>query len=264
MAEMMIQNIQINYNDQGETSQPVLLLIHGLGCSLKYWTCVFEAEALKQYRILAIDLPGFGLSAKPDTYDYRLASQAAVVYALLQALKIQRVTVIGHSMGGTVAILLAQAHPEIVERLIVIEPNLRANDAHLSREIVRHSEVDFITHYNAFKQTAITTVHNWFVNPDRSDVEEYTQELLKTTPITMYRSARSLIDVTADDAFLDHFQQLPLPKYFLIGEESARIKGIPESFQTSSVHTVIVPGVGHMMMVDNPQLFNQTLAMVLQ
>lgn len=263
MAAQLIHNMIIHYTDRGAAEQPVVVLIHGLGCSLKYWECVLHAEELRPYRILAIDLPGFGLSAKPDSYTYTLASQAEIVHALLLSLNIPRVTLIGHSMGGSIAILFALAYPDLVDRLIVIEPNLKASDAHLSREIVRRSETEFIAHYEAFKQIAVKTVQHWFVNGDRSDVEEYLQELLKTTPISMYRSAHSLIEVTAEEMFLKQFKQLPLPKYFLIGEESIRLRGVPESFQGSNVQMIIVPGVGHMMMVDNPDVFNQTLAAVL-
>ena len=70
----------------------------------------------------------------------------------------------------------------------------------------------------------------------------------------------SLMTVTADDNFVIQFQNLVMPKHFLIGEETLKIRTIPESFHDSSVQTVIVPSVGHMMMVDNPLLFNQTLA----
>lgn len=258
-----IRNIEVNYHVYGNPSQPVLVLIHGLGCSLKYWRCVFAAQELSRYRIVALDLPGFGMSAKPDTFDYDLHSQAEMTYALLHTLNIPRFTLIGHSMGGAIAILLARKYPDSVERLVVIEPNLKASDAHLSREIIRHSEAEFVGQYEDFKHMAVETVQSWFVNSHHADIEEYLRELLKTTPISMYRSARSLMTVTADETFIQQFQTLPMPKDFLMGEETLKIRSVPESFTHSDVHTVIVPGVGHMMMVDNPALFNQTLASIL-
>ena len=79
----------------------------------------------------------------------------------------------------------------------------------------------------------------------------------------MYRSALSLIAVTADDTLLKQFQQLALPKYFLIGGATVKKRKLSLNFQNGSVRTIIVPGVGHMMMVDNPRLFTKTLAAIL-
>ncbi len=263
MCTITINNIRVNYRDQGKSSEPVLLLIHGLGCSLRYWTCVFEASELSGYRIIALDLPGFGRSEKPDNYDYRLFSQADIVLAFLEALHIQDCSLIGHSMGGAIAILIAIKHAHHVKQLLVIEPNLKACDAHLSREIVQYPESTFITHYDEFRSSAIATVKSWFVNFQQTDLDVYIDELLRTTPISMYRSALSLITSTSDDTLLNQFQQLTLPKHFLIGEESLKTHSIPEGVEASDVHITIVPGVGHMMMIDNPSLFNKTLATVL-
>ncbi len=263
MPIQRLHDIDVNYSDQGDPSQPVLVLIHGLGCSLQYWGCVFDAPELSHYRIVALDLPGFGLSGKPDTFDYNMHSQADMTYALMQALGIRRCTVIGHSMGGAVAILLAHKYSDSLERLVVVEPNLKASDAQLSREIIRQPEAEFVGQYDDFTRIAVKTVQNWFVNSHRADLEEYIRELLQTTPISMYRSALSLIRVTADESFIQKFQDLPFPKDFIIGAETLKIHNIPESFANSDVNTVIVPGVGHMMMVDNPVLFNQTLASIL-
>jgi pimeloyl-ACP methyl ester carboxylesterase len=256
--------MRLYYKEQGDVHQPALLLIHGLGCSLKYWGCVFSAEEMADYRIIALDLPGFGESEKPETYDYSLFSQTDMVCAFIRSLHLQKFSLIGHSMGGSIAILLAHKYPELVEQLLVIEPNLKASDAHLSRTIIRSSESTFVSQYEEFKRTAIATVQDWFVNSHRADIEEYISELLKTTPISMYRSARSLMSVTADDTLLMQFQRLTLHKYFLIGGETLKIQSIPKSFQNGNIHTVIVPGVGHMMMIDNPPLFNKTLASILQ
>jgi pimeloyl-ACP methyl ester carboxylesterase len=264
MPDITIHNIRVHYRDRGESDQPVLVFIHGLGCSLKYWSYVFDSPDLAHYRILAIDLPGFGMSEKPETYNYSLLSQADLVSAFLQALHIQHCTLIGHSMGGSIAILLAHTHPHLVARLLVIEPNLRASDAHLSQEIIQVSEATFVRQYDEFRWTAVTTVQDWFVNSHRADIDGYSSELLKTTPISMYRSALSLIAVTADDTLLKQFQQLALPKYFLIGGETVKKRKLSVNFQNGSVRTIIVPGVGHMMMVDNPLLFTQTLASILE
>lgn len=258
-----IHNIRLHYHEQGDPQQPVLLLIHGLGCSLRYWSCVFDTQTFSAYRIIALDLPGFGLSEKPESYDYSLPSQADIVFEFMQSLHAREYSIVGHSMGGTVAILLAQKHAAAVRHLVVIEPNLKASDAHLSQEIIKHSESDFVKEYHTFHSTTIAKVREWFVNFQQAGIQQYIGDLSNTTPVSMYRSAYSLIAVTSDDTILTQFQRLMLPKHFLIGQETMKKRDIPKEVLSSDVHTVIVPGVGHMMMVDDPSLFIQTLAAIL-
>ena len=264
MPHIVIDNIKIHYRNRGSDKQPVLLLIHGLGCSLNYWDCVFGAPEFSHYRILAVDLPGFGLSEKPEDYDYSLSSQGRLVFELLQALQIQTFDLVGHSMGGAIAILMALQHPKRIRKIVTIEPNLLASNAKLSRQIVKYSEAAFIESYEAFRLSAIDTVKHWFVNVRRQDLDDYIAEILKTTAISMYRSASSLLDETAEPGLTGSFCRMNIPRHFVIGEETIKIKAVPDEFRDSGVNTVIVPGVGHMMMVDNPALFTRTLAQTLQ
>ncbi len=98
----------------GET----LLLVHGMAGSSGTWRYVLPALA-GRYRVLAPDLPGHGASAKPPG-DYSLGAYAATLRDLLAALDIERVTVVGQSLGGGVALQLAYQYPELCERLVLI------------------------------------------------------------------------------------------------------------------------------------------------
>jgi len=265
MPSIDVNHLKINYLEREAAGCPTIVMVHGLGCSLKYWKCLFDAPEFSDYRLIAFDLPGFGESEKPETYDYRFDSQAAIVLDLLDALHAQDVILLGHSMGGAIAILMALKRPEAFRQLIVIEPNLRAGDAQLSRRIVEYaSEADFIEQYEEFRALAIATVTDWFVNFQQTDLDEYINELLKATPISMYRSAHSLISVTTGVQFIQEFQRLLLTKHFLIGEETLKQRPALRNLVGEQVETVIVPGVGHMMMVDDPAVFTTTLASILQ
>ena len=264
MPTILVKNMHVHYREQGDRRNPALLLVHGLGCSLKYWNCLFDAEEFLAYRMIALDLPGFGLSEKTEQYDYHLSSQADLIAEFVQALNIREFRLVGHSMGGAIAILLAQQLPHLVRQLLVIEPNLHASEAQLSRKIVEYTETAFIQQYQQFRDVAIATVKSWFVNFQQADLDEYIDDLLKTTAISMYRSAASLIETTQDNALIQQFRALTLPKHFFIGEETNKIRPVPEALQDSDIHVVVVPGVGHMMMVDNPVLFTKILALTLQ
>lgn len=85
---------------------PAIALLHGLGASSYMWRRLMPKLALN-HRVIAIDLRGFGLSDKPIDFRYRIEDHAALVEALLHELGVTRVTLVGHSFGGAVALILA-------------------------------------------------------------------------------------------------------------------------------------------------------------
>lgn len=99
-------------------SGPALLLLHGLGCDHTTWSPVIDALA-KRYTVIAPDLLGHGRSAKPRG-DYTLGGYANGMRDLLTILGIDRVTVVGHSFGGGVAMQFAYQFPERTERLMLV------------------------------------------------------------------------------------------------------------------------------------------------
>ena len=103
---------------EADPDRPTLLLIHGLAGNSLTWRGVMPGLA-EEYSVLAPDLLGHGESAKPMG-DYSLGAFANGLRDLLAKLGINTVTVIGHSLGGGVAMQLAYQHPELVDRLVLI------------------------------------------------------------------------------------------------------------------------------------------------
>jgi pimeloyl-ACP methyl ester carboxylesterase len=97
---------------------PVLLLIHGMGGSYENWREVMEPLA-RRHRVIAPDLPGHGTSA-PGAGDYSLGALATGLRDLLLALGHDRATLVGHSLGGGIAMQLAYQFPELAERLVLV------------------------------------------------------------------------------------------------------------------------------------------------
>jgi len=106
----------VNYAVAGKG--PVLLLIHGMGGTLENWEEVIEPLA-KKHTVIAPDLPGHGTSG-PSGGDYSLGALAAILRDLLVALGHQRATLVGHSLGGGIAMQFAYQFPEMVERLVLV------------------------------------------------------------------------------------------------------------------------------------------------
>jgi pimeloyl-ACP methyl ester carboxylesterase len=106
----------VSYVEAG--SGPVLLLIHGMAGTYENWQAVIEPLA-ERHTVLAPDLPGHGSSA-PGGGDYSLGALAAGLRDLLVALGHDRATLVGHSLGGGVAMQFAYQFPEITERLVLV------------------------------------------------------------------------------------------------------------------------------------------------
>jgi len=106
----------IAYVEAGEG--PVLLLIHGIAGNFENWREVIEPLA-RHHTVIAPDLPGHGASG-PGGGDYSLGALASGLRDLLVTLGHERVTLVGHSLGGGIAMQLAYQFPEIVERLVLV------------------------------------------------------------------------------------------------------------------------------------------------
>jgi pimeloyl-ACP methyl ester carboxylesterase len=99
---------------------PALLLLHGLGCDHTTWFPAMT-ELARHYTVIAPDLLGHGVSAKPRA-DYSLGGYANGMRDLLTVLNIDKVTVVGHSFGGGIAMQFAYQFPERTERMVLVAP----------------------------------------------------------------------------------------------------------------------------------------------
>lgn len=106
----------VTYAEAGDG--PVLLLIHGMGGTFENWQEVVEPLS-RHHRVIAPDLPGHGASG-PGGGDYSIGAFAAGLRDLLLALGHKRATVVGHSLGGGIAMQFSYQFPEMVERLVLV------------------------------------------------------------------------------------------------------------------------------------------------
>ena len=113
---MIVHGRTLNYVEAG--SGPVLLLIHGMAGNAENWRAVVEPLA-RAHTVIAPDLPGHGES-EPGGGDYSLGSLATGLRDLLVALGHDRATLVGHSLGGGIAMQFTYQFPELVERLVLV------------------------------------------------------------------------------------------------------------------------------------------------
>ncbi|MGN9844678.1 alpha/beta fold hydrolase [Nonomuraea sp. H19] len=117
----MIRDVQVNgirlvYREEGDPAAPPLLLIHGRTADHNDWNGITQHFAAR-YHVFVPDLRGHGASDHPG--EYPLPAMAEDIAALLDHLGVERTRLVGHSLGGIVAYLVAMNHPDRVERLVL-------------------------------------------------------------------------------------------------------------------------------------------------
>lgn len=118
------QQLRMAYMDERPASWNgrTVLLLHGKNFSGAYWESTMRALMTRGYRVIVPDQVGFGKSTKPAAYQFSFAQLAANTRALLGSLSVERVIVVGHSMGGMLAVRFALQHPEQAQKLVLVNP----------------------------------------------------------------------------------------------------------------------------------------------
>jgi pimeloyl-ACP methyl ester carboxylesterase len=122
-----IEGAPLHYIDQG--SGPAIVMIHGLGSQMRNFTYALLAKMGGNFRIILLDRPGSGYSKRAAGTSARLPAQAQTIAKLIIALGLERPLIMGHSLGGAVALALALNHPDQVGGLALIAPLTHPQDA---------------------------------------------------------------------------------------------------------------------------------------
>ena len=114
--------LKIRYNEFGQKNDKHLLFIHGLGSSADRWLDIPNTLSEK-FHIIALDLPGFGESDKPKTMDYTIDNFRDIIIDFIKKTSINngKTSIVGHSLGGYIAVEVAMEKQDLVENLILID-----------------------------------------------------------------------------------------------------------------------------------------------
>jgi pimeloyl-ACP methyl ester carboxylesterase len=123
-VESQRQKLRMAYMlaEPGKPNGRTVVLLHGKNFSGHYWEPTTAALVNQGYRVVIPDQIGFGKSSKPEAYQYSFSQLAALTERLLTHLKIDKVSVVGHSMGGMLATRFTLQYPARVEKLALVNP----------------------------------------------------------------------------------------------------------------------------------------------
>ena len=249
--------LSLHYQDENSDSSQPILLLHGLGVTGESWGLQIPALVEAGFRVLAPDVRGFGRSTYPGGKT-TIVQMTGDTIDLLYNLGIQRTSIAGISMGGTIALQLALEKPGLVEKLVLINTFARL------RPVSLRSWIYFITRFFLVNVTGIRTQANYVVRRifPRQDQEEFRNILLSQIMQANPQGYRAAMRALASFNVVSRLPEIQIPTLVVTAENDttvpprtqyALVEGIPDARQA------IISSAGHAVIADQPDRFNQVL-----
>lgn len=244
MSTFNYKNTAINYSDSGKGN--TILLIHGFLEDATMWKDL-TLHLDKRYRVIAVDLLGHG---KSDCYGYvhTMEDQADMLFALISELRLRKVSLIGHSMGGYIALAFAELYPDNVRSLILLNSSAQPDSE--ERKINRDRAIDVVKkNSHVFIRMATQNLFDGEAQNLFADkIEAFTQQALKT-PLQGIIAALEGMKIRIDREALLHFS--PYPKLIIASEKDTIIplNDIKSQVAGADVTFEIIPG-GHVSTIE--------------
>ncbi|MEL7533323.1 MAG: alpha/beta hydrolase [Bacteroidota bacterium] len=251
---MTLGEQEVHYRDQGQGE--ALLLLHGMGASLHTWDTWTNALQ-DSFRVIRVDLPAYGLTgARPD-HDYSLDAYINFIHDFVERLGLDSVSIAGNSLGGAIAWNYAAAHPQKVNKLILIDawgfpnPNREATlGVRLARTPVLQNIVRYVTPRSLIEKSM------YEVYGDDSKVSEAVID--RYYEMMLAQGNREAFIARQDSPFPfigERLAEVYHPTLLLWGEEDAWIPlSTADSFLQAlpNAQLITYPGVGHLPMEEIP------------
>jgi pimeloyl-ACP methyl ester carboxylesterase len=246
--------IQLHYLDEG-TSEPTLVLMHGLTANAHSFDGLIAAGLTDHIRVLALDLRGRGESDQPGSA-YSLADHAADVIGFLDTLELDRVVLGGHSFGGLLTYHLAAHHPERVSRCVVIDAPAQIHPAVFDQIKPSLDRLDLTLpswqHYLKMVQT-MPYFNGWW-DPAiegyfRADIRENADGTVRAR--SRPEHIRAVIDGFKDLNWLDTVRHITQPVLFLRAPGAYGPNGSPPVVSADQAR-LTVENLQHGLLVEVP------------
>ncbi|MDJ0652699.1 MAG: alpha/beta hydrolase [Xanthomonadales bacterium] len=243
--------VKIRYEERGN-GRTALVLVHCWACNRSFWKSQFDAFQ-DQYRVVAMDLGGHGESGSNRRL-WRIAALAEDVKAVADQLQLDRIILVGHSMGGPVSLEAARLMPGRVLGVVAVD-TLHDADFEYPPGQLEQMVTAFETDFHGTMSGVFQGMSGQYLTPDLKDF--IVTESLNTRP-------------DAAVALLRNFDQLDLPEMFRqAGVPIRAINAAPGpstlptdiegNRQLADFDAVLMEQVGHFLQLEQPEAFNQLL-----
>lgn len=267
-----VGGIELHYRQWGRISgeERNVLLVHGLGCSTFSWRYTAPFLQASGYNIVAVDLPGFGLSERKQGFNHSSETRAELLWFLLEDLDPQaRWDLIGHSMGGATVTAMALQKPEMVNSITLAAGALAYFEPSLVTSLLAYPPAGRWARIIGFrvlvneKRVTQLLASAYGRNPAPDEVEGYYR------PFTVENTDAVLVDLlnTAPAPLLDRVETLTVPVFLIWGEDDRWVpldQGKDLARLIDGAELVVLPGEGHAPMETAADLFNEELLRFLE
>jgi pimeloyl-ACP methyl ester carboxylesterase len=244
--------VEISYTVQG-AGAPALVFVHGWSCDKTYWREQVP-EFSKKYTVVTVDYGGHGKSGL-NRDNFTIESFGDDVAAVINDLKLEKVILIGHSMGGLVIIDAATKLPGKVEALIGIDTYERLVDTTFTRELMDQLTAPFYTDFASSAKAFVKTMlplgaDSTLVETIATDMSSAPQEVAMQAFTSMFEYGNTKVE--------GNLRALQLPIYAVSTDLwPTDVEGNRKYAKSFDVK--IMKGYGHFLMIENPEMFNRLL-----
>lgn len=251
-----VDGLRIHYQDTGPPDAPPLLLLHGFGSSLQTWDAWAPELALK-FRVIRLDLPGFGLTGESPTRNYSEGQDLATLVEFVNTLNLSSYAIVGHSMGGKMAWSLAAAHAERVKALVLMAPDGFSPEAQWGTKPYEVPATMGLMTYalpKSFVRGFLDVAYadpQWLTDPV---VTRY-HDMLRAPGVR--RAILDRADQTVATNPIARLKQITAPTLLLWGERDQMIPSSNAQRYASVLQhadTVVLPQLGHVLQEERPEV----------
>lgn len=245
------QPLRIEYLFRGGHKGTVIYL-HGLGSSKEDFARATNNQELQTHTLVAFDFPGCGNSPYPDGMPLFMDDLVKITNTVILKLNLNKFVLVGHSMGGLVALLYAEAYHGHAKGLINIEGNLASEDCFFSRKIANYGPT-------GFSREVLDELCRKILQSKSKGLREFARVLQNASEKACFDYSSSMVDYSDNANLLQRFDDLKIPKMFMYGSENRGLSYITK-LKNSDCEVVEIPSSGHLPFYDNPQAYYKTVS----